>query len=527
MKFRKACWILLVLWPALGLAESPKQTERLTVALGNNPSATEPGKHMNGSAKLVVQHIGESLVGHRRDMSVAPVLADSFEVSADHRIYTFRLRPDVRFHNGELLTADDVVWVWQEYYLNPVTDWECLSYYDGTGTIEDRTNGAHVLSVEATAPDTVEFRLAEPSILFLPRMADVNCAPVVFHRDSIAADGSWLRLIGTGPYEFVEWRRDELVHLRRFAAYMPRQEPRDGYAGARVAYAEEIMLPIMADRRAALAALRRGDVDAILEVREAERVQLVGLPDLRINTTQTVSYWGILIQTLDPLLSDLRIRRAIAHAISADYIAEVLTEGRQSANQSVILRNTIHDTPAQRQSHRFDPDLARQLLLEAGYDGQPIEIQANRDGFPEMLRIGILVRSMLNAVGFNVVLNEMPWREQLDTHYRQGSFQLQAFGQGGRNHPILAYGKFIGPKEEKPRFQWDDAEAFSMLERAERAPDEAGVQPILDELHYRMLADVPTIALLNFERHDAVRSNVHGVETMPFMRTVLWGAWKD
>lgn len=528
MRTGHVAWIvLLLMWPAMATADSPVRTEVLTVALGGNPSDTEPGKHMNGAAKLVVQHVAESLVGHRKDMSVAPVLADTVEVSEDHRTYTFRLRDGIRFHNGEPLGAEDVAWVWRDYYLNPATHWECRPYFDGSGSIEERTNGAHVLEVEATAPDTVVFRLAEPSILFLPRMADVNCAPVVFHRDSVGAEGRWEKLIGTGPYQFVEWKRDEVVRLRRNPDYVPRTEPRDGYAGARIAYAEHIELPIYSQRRAALDALRQGEIDAVLDIKEHERVQLEGEPGIRIVTTQTVSYWSLLIQTEDPLLSDLRIRRAIAHAIDAEYIAAVLTEGRQTANPSVILRDSIHDSSAQRRGHLFDPALARKLLAEAGYDGRSIELQANRDGYPEMYRIGVLVRSMLAAVGMDVVIRDMPWQEQLDTHYQQGTFQLQGFGQGGRNHPILAYGKFIGPKAEKARFQWDDAEAFGMLERAQRAPDEASLQAILDALHTGMIEQVPTIALLNFERHEAVRENVHGIETMPFLRTVLWGAWKE
>lgn len=518
---------LLLLLPVCAVAQAQVNTDALTVALGADPASTEPGKHLNGAGKLVVQHIAESLVGHRNDMSVAPVLAESVEVSDDLLSYTFRLRSGVKFSNGQPLRADDVKWVWESYYLSPERNWECRPYFDGSGTIEERTNGADVVGIEAPDDETVIFRIAEPSILFLPRLADVNCAPVIFHRDSLAADGSWRELIGTGPYAFVEWIKGEVVRLRRNEHHVPRQEPRDGYAGARIPHAQHIVLPIFSDRQASFEALRKGEIDAVLDLEERERVRLEDADDIRIQTVQTVSYWSVLIQTRDPLLADLRIRRAIAHAIDIDYIAEVLTEGRQSANPSVILRDSVHDTEVQRRGHRFDPALARQLLKEAGYEGQSIELQANRDGYPEMYRIGILVRSMLKAVGMNVVVKLMPWREQLDEHYQKGTFQLQGFGQGGRNHPILAYGKFIGPKDEKPRFQWDDGDAFATLERAQTAPDEATLQEILDRLHLAMLEQVPTLALLNFERHDAVRANVHGIETAPFMRTVLWGAWKD
>ena len=250
---------------------------------------------------------------------------------------------------------------------------------------------------------------------------------------------------------------------------------------------------------------------------------LEGTPGISIHTTSTINFWNLLIQTRDPLLSDLRMRRAIAHAINLDYLAAVLTEGRQSANPSVISQNSEFHSAVHDQGHEFNLQTSRELLRAAGYAGQPVEIQTNRDGYPEMHRLAVLVRSMLQAAGINAVLNIMPWDEQLNTHYRSGSFQLQAFGQGGRNHAALVYGKFIGSKDELARFQWDDPDIFALLNKAHEVTTPAEQQALFDELHLRMLEAVPTLALLNFEYHDAVRSALQGFHTTPFMRTTLWG----
>jgi peptide/nickel transport system substrate-binding protein len=239
-----------------------------------------------------------------------------------------------------------------------------------------------------------------------------------------------------------------------------RSETRDGYGGAKIAYAKRIELRIEEDRATQIAELKAGNIDMVLDLQEAERALLEGSAGIDIHSTATINFWNLLIQTRDPLLSDLRIRRAIAHAIDIDYLAAALTEGRQTGNPSVISANSHFHSDTLARGHQFDLGLARQLLRDAGYDGQPLEIQANRDTYPEMYRIGVLVRSMLRAAGINAVLNVMPWQEQLNDHYQTGRFQLQAFGQGGRNHPALVYGKFIGPKDEKARFQWDDDSAF-------------------------------------------------------------------
>ncbi len=504
-----------------------RQFDTLRVAIGADPVGLDPALHFHAPGKLVLQHIGEALVAHRDDMSIAPMLAESFEVSDDGRTYTFQIRKGARFHNGDAVTANDVVYAFQDYYLNPDVNWECRIYYDGSGSVIDRSNGAHVTAIEATATDTVVFRLKEPSNLFLARMADVSCAPLIFHRDSLDSTTPWQTFVGSGPYQFVHWKKGEEILLRRFVDYVPSADKRDGYSGAKHAYANELVLRIMQDRSAQLAALRDGDIDIVLDVQAKEYGDLAVTDAIRLHTTSTINFWNLLLQTEDPLLSDIRIRRAMAHAIDVDYLAAVMTDGRQVSNASVISSNSEFYSESQRISHALDPAKSRKLLLEAGYDGQPVEIVANRDTFPEMAQIGVLVRSMLRAVGINAVLNIMPWDEQLNARYQTGKFQLQAFGQGGRNHPLLVFGKFIGPKAEKARFQWDDDEALATVRAAQRLQDPAELQSVLDDLHLRMLDEVPTLALFNFEYHDATRDNLQGFHTTPFMRTTLWGVWKD
>ena len=532
--------------PAIGLAaltagtagaepdppEPPPVT--LTVALEVDPGKgrVRPAAHALYFTpdELLSQLTGETLVALRDDLSIAPMLAEDYRVSDDGRTYTFRIRRDAKFHNGQPVTATDVVWVWRDYYLNPATSWPCRIVYDGRASIEERTNGAEVVAVEAAGVDTIVFRLARPSNLFLARMADVttvgSCAPFIFHRDSIDESGAMREPIGTGPYRLAGRDDNGTIRLTRFDGYVPRTEPRDGYAGAREALVDQLLLRPFVNRTAMLDALVGGEVDIVLDVKAGELDALRQEHGLDLQTRSTINFWNLLIQTQDPLLSDRRIRRAIAHAIDTGRIASVMTAGRQLANPSPISRNSHFHTAAHDAGHDYDPGRARRLLQEAGYTGQAIELQTNDDAYPEMLRIAMLLREMLTAAGFNIVLKVMPWEEQLETHFRGGSFQLQSYGQSGRNHPVLVYGKFVGPKARMARFQWDDAEAFALVAAAQEAPGIEPQQRIFDELHARMLLDVPTIVLFNFEYHDAVRAGVCGFESTSFMRPLLWGVGK-
>jgi peptide/nickel transport system substrate-binding protein len=126
-------------------------------------------------------------------------------------------------------------------------------------------------------------------------------------------------------------------------------------------------------------------------------------------------------------------------------------------------------------------------------------------------------------VGLNVELDPISWKEKLDGRYRRGAFQLSLFLFGGRNSPTLSYGKFIGPKAVFARFQWDDAEALDLVRRAELARDDEALQAVYDELHRRMVEDVPTLPSFNDERFDILRRGITGYAPTRFMRVALWG----
>jgi peptide/nickel transport system substrate-binding protein len=506
----------------LCLASVSVGAQTLKVAIEAEPEGLDPLLHHHASGKLVSQHVGEALVGYRADLSIAPVLAERIDVSTDGRTYRFPLRVGAQFHNGAAVTAADVAWVFNEYYLDPERKWECLPFYDGTGTTEERTAGVRVRDVRAVDRRTVEFRLEEPSSLFLHRLADTSCVPLVFHRASLGADGKLRALIGTGPFRMGEWRRGESVRVDRFEGYRPGAGKRDGYGGAREALVQAIEF-VVVPKSEWVPSLEAGTVHVLPDVEYAQYAAARDTKGVESIVTPLTSWYDLLIQTADPLLSDKRIRQAIAHAIDLDYVAAVVTQGRGRGNPSVIALGADFHTKAHDGRRPLDPARARELLREAGYKGAPLTLQTSRDAYPWLYDAAVVVHSMLRAVGLNVELQVIPWKQQLDTHYRGGSFQLNLFLFGGRNSPTLAYGKFIGPKATLARFQWDDAEAFALVQKAEDATTRETLQAAYDELHRRMVEDVPTLPLFNDERFDLIAAGVRGYEPTRFMRVPLWG----
>ncbi len=496
------------------VAETPKQGGQLVVALNADIRSTNPGIDRDANTDSVLHHVVETLVAHSEDMGIAPLLADSWEVSEDGKTYTFALRPDATFHNGAPVTAAEVKWSWDRL-LNPDTAWACLRYYDGN-------RGAKVESVEALDDGHVRFTLAEPSALFLIHLANIQCSPVVLHPDSLDAEGNWAAPIGTGPYTIKEWRPGEYVLLERFEGYKPRQEPRDGYAGGRVPYLDEIKFLVTPESAVELAGLYAGDIGVVpgLAPSAVEEVRERGID---VQTVQGFTWSTLLINSNDPVLSDVKVRQAIAHALDLDQIAEAASFGLVGPNPSAVPEPSAYRSEAHADWPAYDLDQAKALLAEAGYDGQVIKMQTNKK-YQDMFDNAVIIQAMLQAAGLNVELEVLDWATQLENYF-ETKFQLSSFGYSARLDPALMYNTFVGKKENGGWYQWESDEAIALVDKAAQSLDPAERKALFEQIHRLMAKDIPIYGLYNDALAHAVAPGVEGYTLWASNKPRFWGVW--
>ncbi len=501
----------------------PRFGGEIRVAISSDIRSTNPGVRRDGNTDTVLLEIGEPLVAYRNDMTVGPMLAESVKHSPDGRVYTFTLRRHVRFQNGALMTAADVKWSWDRL-LDPKTGFRCLDDFDGTGA-----TGVKIESV--TTPDKwhVVFTLNKPSALFLDRIASVQCQTSILHRSSVNADGSWNKPIGTGPYELAEWRKGQYVLLKRFDGYVPRSDPQDGMTGRKIAYADRIRFVVTPDLLAAKSALYAGAIDLVFAaplsaLNEMER-RAKDPGDVRLYRQETLDWTVLLMQTDDPLLKNVNMRRAIAHAISPELLTDVSTMGVATANTSAVNHASRFRTPDESRWLSYAPELARRMAKEAGYTGQPITIQTNRK-FPYMFDNAVAAQAMLNAAGFNAKLEVFDWATQL-SKFQKGDFQMSSFGYAARGNPALLFQNFTGSKAVRKSYQWDNPRAIALIEKFDMAPNDDVLRAEMQKLHALMVQDVPLIGLYNDKIIDLTRTSLHGYQPWAIGRPILWGVWKD
>jgi peptide/nickel transport system substrate-binding protein len=490
----------------------------LRVQINADIRSTEPGVNRDDNSDTVVLHMVEGLVGMREDTSIGPMLAKQVDMSDDGLTYTFVLRDGVRFHNGETLTADDVAWAWKRY-LAPETGWRCLPEFDGHGA-------AKVVDIQATDARTVTFRIDQPSALFLRNMVRADCGGSgIYHRSSIGEDGKWKVPVGTGPFKFAEWKRGQQLDLAAFTEYSSLPGPRDGFVGGKKAEVDILRFLVIPDSSAAKTGLYSGALDVYSSASSADMAELVKRKDVVSQSYPSMNVVGMLFQTTDPLLKDVRMRRAIAMALDYDAIAAAVTEGSAPANNSIIPTRSPYHTAVQDKGFKRDLAQAKQLLTEAGYKGQPISVIANKR-YEATYSAAVMIQALALEAGINLQIEVLDWATQLD-RYTKGQYQAMVFPYSSRLDPSLSFDMIAGPKATQPRKVWDNPAIQPKLTTSMKISDKAARQALFDELHMAMIADVPMVPLFNGVDAAGVGKHVKGYRTWGADKPRFWNVRKE
>ncbi len=500
---------------AIGLAVGVVQAAgTIRVAANAEIRGTNPGVNRDANTDTVMLHMIEGLVGYRDDGTPAPLLAQSIDVSKDGKTYTFKLRPGVKFHNGAPLTSADVVWSWKRY-LDPSTKWLCLAEFDGSQSLK-------IESIEAKDPMTVVFTLNQARPLFLTQIASFQCGSgAIIHKDSVNADGSWKAPVGTGPFKLGEWKRGEWIELTAFKDYKSGPGARSGYVGNKDPKVDSVRWIVIKDDAARRAALMKGQVDLMPNLRPTELTEMGNPPDLEVRNASTMSVNALLIQVRDPVMSNAKLRKALAMALNTTSISTIASGGSGTPNASMVPAPSKYHTGPHNVPHKFDLAAAKKLVAESGYKGQPIKMITNRR-YPDMYDQSVMIQGMAKEAGINLELEVLEWGTELD-RYQSGNYQLMSFGYSARVDPYLVYESMLGDKEKSKRKVWDNPKAIAALQRAGEEGDPAKRQKIFDEMHAMMLDDVPLVVLFNPGDPNGVNRKLEGFEAWSQSRERLWG----
>lgn len=393
-------------------AEEPVYGGTLIVAESAEPPGLDPTTNAAAAIDRIVNHnLFEGLVMVDPKGNIVPGLAERWEISANGLEYTFYLRSGVKFHDGRPLTAADVKYT-IERDQDPETGHPHPEYY------------ADIAEIEIVDDLTIKFKLSKisPALLSNLALGDSIIVP------QGAGDELKSHPIGTGPFQFVEWVRGDHVTLARFEDYYGKDDQ-----GRPLPYLDKVIFRFIPDPSAALAALRAGDVDAILL--SGEQVPIVEAdPNLKIVSGPQNLVQIMAINNSRKPFDDVRVRRAISYAIDKEAVIEGSVAGYGTPIGS-------HMTPVNRfyvdvnWMYPYDPEKAKELLAAAGYP----------DGFKATLRLpepylvhqwtGEIIADQLSRVGIELELEIIEWGRWLDEVYSKADYDLTIIGHIGKMDP--------------------------------------------------------------------------------------------
>lgn len=492
--------------------ETGDREQILHLSIGAEPEGLDPHLITSVSASDVLRALLEGLVGHHpRDLTPVPAAADSWEVSDDGRVYTFHLREEGRWSNGDPVRAEDFLFSYRRmltpalgsqyaYMLWVVENARAFN----TGEITDFS------LVGFKAPDelTLEITLTHPTPYFLSLITHSSWHPV--HPATVLAHGRidqphtrWTRagnFVGNGPFVMTEWRTHRHIAARPNPHYWDRENIRLNEARF-----HPIASPDTEDR-----AFRSGQLH-VTKNAPPERITayLRDQPEI----VQSYPYLGVYyfrFNTEREGLRDPRVRRALSLAIDRESLVRNVLQGHVDPAFFFTPPNTAGYTSEARTG--FDPEKARALLAEAGFAGG--------EGFP---RFELLFNTQETHRRVAEALQQM-WRQHLNVHIGLVNQEWQVYLASVRGGDYdIARAAWIGDYLDPNTFLdmwvtdggnnstgWSHPEYDALIEAAARTLDPMERFSVFQRAEAILMEELPVTPVYHYRTSYLMRPSVRG-----------------
>ena len=485
------------------------------VRLFVDPPTLDPHLTTDATSAQVIVEVFGGLVTIDKDLNVVPDLAETWNISQDGRVYTFRIHPDAIFHNGKPVTAEDVRWS-LERATSPLTESPNVDQYLGDIVgVDEKLKGdsLEISGVRVINEKTIEITIDQSKSFFLAKLT----YPTAFILDRSNVEGdpkNWFRKPnGTGPFQMTEYRVGETLVLSRH----------DGYhlGPANLAEVEMILsggtsMLMYENDEIHIAGVGLADIDRLSDPGHNLNAELVtAAPSF------SVQYIGLNVN--EPPLDDVKVRQALNLAIDKKEIATIVL-GDQVVPANGILPPGFPGFNESISGYQFDPERARQLLEESKYGN-------DLDNLPP------ITITTPGSFGANVSLDMevvlAMWEKNLGitTEFQQTEFATFLKDLNKRRFQMFDIG-WIADYPDPENFldilfysdssnnhtNYSNPEVDTLLEKARVETDETRRFSIYSEAEQAILDDAPWIPLwYSGERYLLVKPNVHDYLQTPLI----------
>jgi len=509
----------------------------LVFAGASDPVVLDGALVSDGESIRVITQIFETLVALEPG-TTEPVagLAESWEADDAGTVWTFKIREGVTFHDGEPLDAEAVCFNFDRWYnfegplQNPGATYYWQVVFGGFATF-NKDSGAPEESLyescEATDETTAVLTLTKPSATFIPALSQQAfsiASPKAleeFNADEGTTDADGIfspsgtfgteHPIGTGPFEFVSWTRNDRLVLKR----------NENYWGDKAKLDQLIVRPI-ADNAARLQALQSGEIQGYDLVEPQDIATLEGDENLEVidRPAFNVAYVGFNIAKKPT--DDVKVRQAIAYGLDRQSVVDNFYSGRAEVATQFMPPEVVGYADDVT-TYEFDPEKAKQMLQDAGYElPVPLEFwyptDISRPYMPDPKRNFEAFAASLNKSGFKVTAKSAPWNPDYLGRADEGNAgNLRLLGWTGD------YGdadNFIGTFFQSPQKAWGTTttpltEIQGLLDEAEIETEESKREELYQEANRKIMEELPGVPYAHSRPALAFTANVNGYVASP------------
>lgn len=456
--------LLIAIVAAAAFALATAQTT-ITVATSAEPAVMDPHKATERFTSIFLTNIYDSLISRSADLAISPNLAESWEQIAPDT-WQFKLREGVTFHNGEPFNAASV-----KFTLERFIDPEFAS--------TQRTHVRTITGVDIVDEHTVNIHTDGPDALLLARMSELFgvMLPPQYIAE-VGDEGFNAHPIGTGPWKFVEWVKNERIVLEAFENY---------WQGA--PEVDRLVLRPISEPASRIASLITGEVDLIDAVPYVLIPQLEAYDNIDVQPVGTARVFFIVLDVTKPPFDDVRVRQALNYALDVKSIIAGVARGQAQAVATVIVPGSTGYDPSI-EPYPYDPKRARELLAEAGYpDGIKVAFDSFTGSIADHATLAEAIAGQISDAGFNTELNIYdnsvfgPMRANLDTA------PMYAYSYGNWALDVAAI--IASLNQGHTGYYYKSAEVDDLIDQANQAVDPTERNAILSKIQQIFKDDAP------------------------------------
>jgi peptide/nickel transport system substrate-binding protein len=480
----------------------------IVVAMNNEPDSLDPHVSSSRYDVQVENAVYETLIVYDEEERVyKPHLATEWSVSDDGTEWTFMLRDDVMFHDGEPFNAEAVMANF-ERMMDPETKSESAVYQIGP-----------IQEMEVVDEYTIKLTYDEPFAALLPGLVQVPVSMISPAAMEEYGQELYNNMVGTGPFKFIEWEERDHITIERWEDYdwAPPTATHDGPA-----YLEKVTYIFVPEGETRLATLMTGDSDIVMRVPEDAWPQMAGNANYQTASTPQPGFKpAIDLNTQKFPTDDINVRKALNYLIDKEAVIQAVYGGVYEPAYGMLSPYTPGYEP-EANLYEFDPEQGMALLEEAGWsdtdgdgildkDGEPLHLVYLT--LPGVQETAVVIQALLEEYGISVeVLAEDNPAQQSDA---QQGIQNMVWIQWGASDPSILRQMF-GCENVGAGWNFShycDEEAQALMEAGEKATNPDERMDIYSELQIKLMEDAVTVPLRVYSRLWAYESNIENFRT--------------